>query len=79
MAIVDNGSIDVGKKATPRNSRKPVVKSSAVTCGAMSQQRGDSGRGNYSVPQKFLQLVGCCDSQARLEPERRPRAVAMKQ
>src|SRR3989442_49514 len=28
-------------------------------CGAMSLQRGDSGRGNESVPQKLVHLVGC--------------------
>ena len=31
-------------------------------CGAMSQQCGDSG--NYSTPQKFVQLVGCRDPKA---------------
>ena len=39
-------------------------------CGAMSQQCGDSG--NYSTPQKFVQLVGCRDSKARSEPWVRP-------
>ena len=34
-------------------------------CGAMSQQHGDSGRGNESVPQKFVQLVGCRDPKAK--------------
>jgi hypothetical protein len=34
-------------------------------CGAMSQQQGDSGRGNESVPQKFVHLVGCRDPEAR--------------
>jgi hypothetical protein len=28
-------------------------------CGAMAQQRGDSGRGNQSAPQELLHLVGC--------------------
>jgi hypothetical protein len=39
-------------------------------CGAMSQQRGDSG--NQSAPQKFVQLVGCRDPNARPEPWVRP-------
>jgi len=32
-------------------------------CGAMSQQRGDSG--TVSTPQKFVRLVGCRDPKAR--------------
>jgi hypothetical protein len=46
-------------------------------CGAMSQQRGDSGRGNESAPQKFVQLVGYRDPKARPEPwvRRRPGPV----
>jgi hypothetical protein len=47
-------------------------------CGAMSQQHGDSGRGNESVPQKFVQLVGCRDPNARTEPWVRPRAAPLK-
>ena len=47
--------------------------------GAMSQQRGDSGRGNYSVPQELLQLVGCRDLKARPEPWVRPRFIPAKQ
>ena len=39
----------------------------------MSQQCGDSGRGNQSAPQKFVQLVGCRDPKARPEPWVRPR------
>jgi hypothetical protein len=38
----------------------------------MSQQHGDSGRGNESVPQKFVQLVGCRDPKAKVEPWVRP-------
>ena len=37
----------------------------SANCGAMSQQCGDSG--NYSTPQKFVQLVGCRDPKARSE------------
>jgi len=32
-------------------------------CGAMSQQRGDSG--GMSTPQKFVRLVGCRDAKAK--------------
>jgi hypothetical protein len=38
----------------------------------MSQQYGDSHRGNESAPQKFVQLVGCRDPKARSEPWVRP-------
>lgn len=41
-----------------------------VNCGAMSQQCGDSG--NYSTPQKLVQLVGCRDPKAGSEPWVRP-------
>jgi hypothetical protein len=41
-------------------------------CGAMSQQCGDSGRGNQSAPQKFVQLVGFRDPKAQPRPSMRP-------
>jgi hypothetical protein len=41
-------------------------------CGAMSQQCGDSG--NYSTPQKFVQLVGCRDPKAGSEKARSEKA-----
>ena len=41
-------------------------------CGAMSQQCGDSGRGNQSAPQKFVQLVGFRDPKAQPKPSVRP-------
>ena len=40
-------------------------------CGAMSQQRGDSGN-NQSAPQKFVQLVGFRDPKAQPKPSVRP-------
>jgi hypothetical protein len=46
--------------------------------GAMSQQRSDSGRGNQSAPQKFVQLVGYRDPKARRGPSVRPRAAPVK-
>ena len=36
----------------------------------MTQQSCDSGRGNQSSPQKFVQLVGYRDPKARPEPGR---------
>lgn len=39
-------------------------------CGAMTQQCGDSG--NYSTPQKFVQLVGYRDPKASSGPRLRP-------
>ena len=44
----------------------------------MSLQRGDSGRGNESVPQKFVHLVGCRDSNVRLEPWVRSQLTPVK-
>ena len=50
----------------------------ARKCGAMSEQSADSGRGNESVPQKLVQLVGYRDPNARLEPWVRPRLIPVK-
>ena len=47
-------------------------------CGAMSQQRGASGRGHESVPQKLVHLVGHRDPKARTEPWVRPRPASPK-
>jgi hypothetical protein len=62
------GNIDVGKKnATP----KPGQPKSARTgiCGAMTQQRCDSG--TESAPQKLVQLVGYRDPKGpRVTPKR---------
>jgi len=44
------------QKADPRDRHPP-------SCGAMSQQRDDSG--SQSTPQKLVQLVGCRDPKAR--------------
>lgn len=55
----------------------PPKKSKRI-CVAMSLQRGDSGRGNESTPQKFEQLVGYRDPNARLDPWVRPRPVPVK-
>jgi hypothetical protein len=79
MAVMGNGDIVVGSKSLPRKSANVTVKDLADRvaeapgardlaaterhCGAMSQQRGDSGM--LSTPQKFVRLVGCRDPKAR--------------
>jgi hypothetical protein len=71
MAVV--GTTDVGNqtdKQTPLKAERPRI------CGAMSEQRGDSG--NQSAPQKFVQLVGCRDPKARLKPWVRPRPAPVE-
>ncbi len=55
-----------------QKTEKPKV------CGAMTQQCGDSSRSNESAPQKFLQLVGCCDPKARPVSKARPRPATVK-
>jgi hypothetical protein len=68
----DHGSSELQiEKGALKMARGPI-------CGAMSQQRGDSGRGHESAPQKFVQLVGCRDSKARPEAWVRPRSVSAK-
>jgi hypothetical protein len=57
---------------------KPNSPKKEKICGAMSQQRGDSGRGNESAPQKLVQLVGYRDPKARPEPWVRPRPAPAK-
>jgi hypothetical protein len=98
MAVVGNGSIDVGNKTPTRNPGqsivehlvgsdgcsepridKPLQAETIRICGAMSLQRGDSGRGNESVPQKFVHLVGCRDPKVRPEPSVEPHPIPTKQ
>jgi hypothetical protein len=58
---VGNGNIDVGSKNPTRKAGQH--------CRAMSEQCGDSGRGNVSAsPQKLVHLVGCRDPKVRPEP-----------
>ena len=80
------GNIDVGNKTPAGNRGRPmnartdgelrieapntVRRKRSANCGAMSQQCGDSG--NYSTPQKFVQLVGCREPKAGAEPWVRP-------
>jgi len=57
---------------------KPLQTGTISICGAMSLQGGDSGRGNESVPQKLVHLVGCRDANVRPEPWDRPQPVPTK-
>jgi hypothetical protein len=57
---------------------KPLQTGTIGICGAMSLQGGDSGRGNESVPQKLVHLVGCRDPKVRPEPWGRPQPVPAK-
>jgi hypothetical protein len=64
------GSIDVGDNTRTDGTPQRRIEAPNTArikppgnCGAMSQQCGDSG--NYSTPQKFVQLVGCRDPKAR--------------
>jgi hypothetical protein len=45
---------------------EPVPSRGEQRCGAMSQQRGDSGA--VSTPQKFVRLVGCRETKAPRQP-----------
>ena len=84
-----NDNIDVGNQTASRQrAERPVSVDAALPpdgemsankapvriCGAMSQQRGDSG--HESAPQKLLQLVGYRDPKARPDAWIRPTRVA---
>jgi hypothetical protein len=94
MAVVGNGIIDVGNQTLSRNPGEPLTQSNSASepridkplqtgtisiCGAMSLQGGESGRGNESLPQKLVQLVGCRDPSVRTEPWVRPQPIPAKQ
>jgi hypothetical protein len=53
-------------RSNPQKTERPRI------CGAMTEQCGDSGRGNESAPQKFVHLVGCRDPNARPQTWVRP-------
>lgn len=57
--IVDN----LAKRGGAPAPAASVLSAKAGHCGAMSQQRGDSGA--VSTPQKFVRLVGCRDARPR--------------
>jgi hypothetical protein len=61
----------------PGSDKSPLKPELPRICGAMSQQCGDNG--NVSAPQKFVQLVGCRDSNVRPESWVRPRPAPVKQ
>jgi hypothetical protein len=67
-----------GCSALRIDKQNPLKPGRTGISGAMSLQGGDSGRGNESAPQKFVQLVGCRDPKARLEPWVRPRPAPAK-
>jgi hypothetical protein len=54
------------RTAKDRLSGAPDFTETERHCGAMSQQRGDSG--TLSTPQKFVQLVGCRDPKRDSKP-----------
>ena len=60
-------------RSNPRKAERPRI------CGAMTEQCGDSGRGNDQTPQKFVRLVGYRDPNARPETRVRPGAEPGKQ
>jgi hypothetical protein len=79
---VGNGNIDVGEK-TPRKTSRPSADGwfgspplpevrlgdrVPARAGAMAEQRGDSGRGDQSAPQKLVRLVGCRNAKERTVP-----------
>jgi hypothetical protein len=85
--VVGSDNNDVGNQTAPRpaagdaasgqRSEKIPKKVLDLMCGAMSQQRGDSG--HESAPQKFVQLVGYRDPKVRPDPWVRPtRPAAIK-
>jgi hypothetical protein len=81
ISVVGNGNIDVGNKTATRKPGQPAVNAGIPerrvnqqqggNCGAMSQQRCDSGRGNESAPQMFVRLVGYRDPKTRPAPVKR--------
>jgi hypothetical protein len=65
------------RPSEPRiDKQKPPKTDRPKICGAMTQQRGDSG--NQSAPQKLVHLVGWRDPKARIEPWVRPRPIPLK-
>ena len=71
------GNIEVGNKTATRKPGQQTSGPSGI-CGAMAQQRCDSGRGNESAPQKFVQLVGYRDPKARPGSQVRSPAIPVK-
>jgi hypothetical protein len=60
----------------PIDGRNPAKTEWPRNCGAMSEQRDDSGRGNESAPQELVQLVGYRDPKTnpKTNPKAKPKA-----
>lgn len=54
------------RAAAARSTAAPDFAEAERHCGAMSQQRGNSGM--LSTPQKFVRLVGCRDPKRDSKP-----------
>ena len=63
--IVENLVGSDGSSELRIDLQNPPKTERVGVCGAMSQQYGDSNRGNESAPQKLVQLVGCRDPKTR--------------
>jgi hypothetical protein len=62
---------DPAERAGPSSllgDRSKSLKKRPGPCGAMSQQRSDTG--SQSTPQKFVRLVGCHDPRIKPQPKR---------
>jgi hypothetical protein len=75
MAVMRGDNIIVGSKPTTAKSTSAESETNSRAkkqrpgfCGAMSQQRCDSGA--QSTPQKFVRLVGCRDPRIKPQPKR---------
>jgi hypothetical protein len=80
MAVMGNDNADLNNKTPARGSSQPIaqpLKAERPISVAMLQQSA-SGHGNQSTPQKFLQLVGSCDPQARVQFGARPGSAPVK-
>jgi len=62
-AAVKTAIVKSSTKGTPKGLSQTTPGAAERHCGAMSQQRTDSGA--VSTPQKFLHLVGCRDPKMR--------------
>jgi hypothetical protein len=72
MAGTLTGNVSSSAQLDAQKMERPRV------CGAMTQQCGDSGRGNDYAPQKFVRLVGYRDPNPRPETWVRPRPAPAK-
>src|SRR5258708_21178360 len=80
LPIVERLAGTNGASDLPIARQNPVMQNPLKTgiCGAMTQQYGDSNRGNESAPQKLVQLVGCREPKSRSEPWVRPQSGPAK-